>query len=141
MKNVLISLLLFFLALESFSQGKDCFSTECNANYYYFFVGNNNSNNLNYGFSLLASKYIQKLKISTGINYSIKSINAQGDAFYSIQKRKYNLEYFNIPIIANVEIYSHDKFCSGIQTGFTFNRIIDCNMESFYLNGESLTEK
>jgi hypothetical protein len=88
----------------------------------------------------LVSKYIQKLKFSTGINYSIKSYNSQGDPFYSIEKREYNLEYLNFPIIANIEIFSHRKFRSSIFTGFTFNHIIDYNIKSFYLNGEALTE-
>jgi hypothetical protein len=140
MRKIIFCLLLFFWALKTYSQDKDYFSTEFDANYYYYFVGNNNSNNLNYGFSLLVSKYIQKLKFSTGINYSIKFYNSQGDPFYSIEKREYNLEYLNFPIIANIEIFSHRKFRSSILTGFTFNHIIDYNIKSFYLNGETLTE-
>ncbi|MFA5540967.1 MAG: hypothetical protein WC984_04780 [Bacteroidales bacterium] len=140
MRKIIFCLLLLFGALKTYSQDKDYFSTEFDANYYYYFVGNNNSNNLNYGFSLLVSKNIQKLKFSTGINYSIKSYNSQGDPFYSIEKRKYNFEYLNIPIIANIEIFSHKKFRSSILTGFTFNHIIDYDITSFYLNGETLTE-
>lgn len=140
MRKIIFCLLLFFGALETYSQSKDYFSTEFNANYYYYFVGNNNSNNLNYGFSLLLSKYIQKLKVSTGISYSIKSYNSQGDPFYSIQERKYNLEYLNFPIIANIEVFSHRRLCSSILTGFTFNHIVDYNIETYYQNGETLTE-
>jgi len=138
MRKIIFCLLLFFGALKTYSQDKDYFSTEFDANYYYYFVGNNNSNNLNYGFSLLVSKYIQKLKFSTGINYSIKSYNSQGDPFYSIEKRKYNLEYLNFPIIANIEIFSHRNFRSSILTGFTFNHIIDYNITSFYLDNRKL---
>lgn len=140
MRKLIFCLLLFFWVLKTYSQDKDYFSTEFDANYNYYFVGTNNSNNLNYGFSLLVSRYIQKLKFSTGINYSIKSYNSQGDPFYSIEKREYNLEYLNFPIIANIEINSHKKFRSSILTGFTFNHIIDYNIKSFYLSGETLTE-
>jgi hypothetical protein len=140
MKIVIFCLLLFLWALKIFGQDKDYFSTEINANYYFYFVGENNSNNLNYGFSLFVSKYIQKVKLSTGINYSIKSYNSQGDPFYSVQKRKYNLEYLNFPIIANIEIFSLKKFYLSILTGFTFNQIIDYNIISYYLSGEVLTE-
>ena len=140
MKKKILFLIIAFCALKTYSQNKDYFSTEFDANYYYYFVGNNNSNNLNYGFSLLASKYIQKLKFSTGISYSIKSYNSQGDPFYSIQKREYNLEYLNFPIIANIELFSHRKFCSSILTGFTFNQIVDYNIKTYYQNGETLTE-
>lgn len=141
MNKIVFCLLLFFWALKTYSQNKDYFSTEFDANYYYYFVGKNNSNNLNYGFSLLVSKYIQKVKISTGINYSIKSFNTQGDSFYSIQKREYNLEYLNFPIIVNIEIFSQKKFFSSFLTGFAFNQIIDYNIKSYYLNGETLTDK
>ncbi len=140
MRKIIFCLLLFFGALKTYSQSKDYFSTELDANYYYYFVGDNNSNNLNYGFSLLVSKYIQKLKISTGISYSIKSYNSQGDPFYSIQEREYNLEYLNFPIIANIELFSHRKFRSSILTGFTFNHIVDYNIKTYYQNGETLTE-
>jgi len=140
MRKIIFCLLLLFGALKTYSQSKDYFSTEFNVNYYYYFVGNNNSNNLNYGFSLLFSKNIQKLKISTGISYSIKSYNSQSDPFYSIQKREYNLEYLNFPITANIEVFSHRKFCSSILTGFTFNHIVDYNIKTYYQNGETLKE-
>lgn len=140
MKIVIFCLLLFLCALKIFSQDKDYFSTEVNANYYFYFIGENYSNNLNYGFSLFVSKYIQKVKLSTGINYSIKSYNSRGDSFYSVQKRKYELDYLNFPIIANIEIISLKKSYFSILTGFTFNKIIDYNIKSYYLSGEILTE-
>ena len=140
MKRIIFCLLLFFLALKTFSQDKDYFSTEFDANYYYYFVGDNNSNNFNYGFSILISKYINKVKVSSGINYSTKSYNTQGDPFWLIEKREHNLDYLNFPIITNIEIFSHRKFSSSVLTGFTFNQIIDYKIKSFYLNGETLIE-
>ena len=140
MRKIIFYLLLFFLALKTFSQDKDYFSTEFDANYYYYFVGNNNSNNFNYGFSILISKYINKVKVSSGINYSTKSYNTQGDPFWLIEKREHNLDYLNFPIITNIEIFSHRKFSSSVLTGFTFNQIVDYKIKSFYLNGETLIE-
>jgi hypothetical protein len=140
MKRIIFCILLFFFALKTFSQDKDYFSTEFDANYYYYFVGNNSSNNFNYGFSILISKYINKVKVSSGINYSTKSYNTQGDPFWLIEKREYNLYYLNFPIITNIEIFSHRKFSSNVLTGFTFNQIIDYKIKSFYLNGETLIE-
>ena len=140
MKKIIFFIILIICVSKIYGQKKNYFSIEGDANYYYYFIGENKSNNLNYGFSLHVSKYIQKLKLSTGINYSIKSYNSQGDPFYSIEKREYNLEYLNFPMIANIKIFSHRKFRSSILTGFTFNHIIDYNIKSFYLNGESLTE-
>lgn len=140
MRKIIFYLLLFFLALKTFSQDKDYFSTEFDANYYYYFVGDNSSNNFNYGFSILISKYINKVKVSSGINYSTKSYNTQGDPFWLIEKREHNLDYLNFPIITNIEIFSHRKFSSSVLTGFTFNQIIDYKIKSFYLNGETLIE-
>jgi len=140
MKRIIFCLLLFFLALKTFSQDKDYFSTEFDANYYYYFVGDNSSNNFNYGFSILISKYINKVKVSSGINYSTKSYNTQGDPFWLIEKREHNLDYLNFPIITNIEIFSHRKFSSSVLTGFTFNQIVDYKIKSFYLNGETLIE-
>ena len=140
MRKIILCLLIFFSAVKIYSQQNDCFSTEFDANYYYYFVGNTNSNNLNYGFSLLVSNYIQKLKISTGIGYSIKSYNSQGDPFSSILKREYNLEYLNFPIIANIEFFSHRKFFSSILTGFRFNQIVDYKIETYYQDGEIFTD-
>jgi hypothetical protein len=140
MRKIIFYLLLFFLALKTFSQDKDYFSTEFDANYYYYFVGDNSSNNFNYGFSILISKYINKVKVSSGINYSTKSYNTQGDPFWLIEKREYNLDYLNFPIITNIEIFSHRKFSSSVLTGFTFNQIVDYKIKSFYLNGETLIE-
>ncbi len=128
------------LALSIYSQEKDYFSTELDANYHYYFVGNDNSNNFNYGFSFLISKYTHKLKLSTGINYSTKSYDSQEEIFNSISKRKYNLKYLNIPIIANIEIVSHKKLFVSILTGFSFNHIADYNIKTYYLNGDFVTD-
>lgn len=139
MKKNALFFVLYIIAYEIYGQ-KNNFSTEINVNYTYYFVGENNSNNLNYGFSLFASKYIQKLKLSTGINYAIKSYNSQSDQLYSIQKREYNLKYLNIPIIANIDIFSQNKFISCILTGIAFNQITDFNIKTYYLNGETITD-
>lgn len=124
MRKIIFCFLLSLCTLITYSQDKNYFSTEFDVNYYYYFVGKHNSNNLNYGFSLLVSKYIKKLKLSTGINYLIKSYDSQGDPFYLTERRKHNLKYINFPIIENIEILSQKKFCLSILTGFTFNNII-----------------
>lgn len=140
MSKIILSLLFFIGVFNTYSQSKDYISTEFDANYYYYFVENNSSNNFNYGFSFLVAKYISKLKIGTGISYATKSYNSQGYPYYSIRERDYNLEYLSIPVIANIEVFSHKKFSSSILTGFKFNQIVDYNIKTHYLNGETLTE-
>jgi len=140
MKKILYSLLLTLLAFKTYSQEKDYFSTEFDANYYYYFVGNDNTNNFNYGFSFFFSKYIHKLKFSAGVNYSTKSYNSQEDFLNSISKREYNLKYLNIPIIVNIQIMSQKGFFVSILTGFGFNNIVDYNIKTYYMNGGYVTD-
>ncbi|GAB4460339.1 MAG: hypothetical protein Fur0028_13620 [Bacteroidales bacterium] len=137
MKKIVFCLLIFIWAFKTYSQEKDYFSAELDANYYYYFFLNNN---FNYGSSILISKYIHKLKMSSGINYSVKSFYTQGDPFYSIKKRDYKIAYLNFPIIGNIEIISQKSFYSSILIGFAFNRIINYGIKSYYLNDETLIE-
>lgn len=142
MRKIIFCLLLFFCALKTFSQDKDYFSTEFDANYYYYFVGNS-VNNFNYGFSLFISKYINKLKVSSGINYSTMSYYYDVTPITSpdyLRKREYSLKYFNFPIITNIEIFSHKLLSYSILLGGSFNKIIEYNIKSYYLNNETLNE-
>lgn len=137
MKKILSSLLLVLLTLEIYSQERNYFSTEFDANYFYYFVGNDNTNNFNYGFSFLCSKYMHKLKLSTGVNYSTKSYYSQEDIYNSIAKREYNLRYLNIPIIANIDLISQKELSISLLTGFGFNNIVYYSIETYFLNGDS----
>jgi hypothetical protein len=140
MKKAFLGFVLYFIANTAFGQYENGLSTEFDAHYYYYFTGEN-TNNFNYGFSLLVSKYVRKLKLSTGVNYALKSYDSEGDVFYSIDKRKYKAEYLNFPIIIGYNVFSSGNFFSTIQTGFIFNKIINYTIKSFYMNGEILTEK
>lgn len=143
MRKIIFCLLLFFWALKTYSQDKDYFSTEFDANYYYYFIGNNNSNNFNYGFSLLISKYINRLKVSSGIDYSTMSYYYDISPITSpdyLRKREYSVKYFNFPIFGNVEIISNKLFSYSILLGGTFNKIIEYNIKSYYLYNETLNE-
>ncbi len=140
MKKIILFTILFICVFQIYGQKKNYLSIEGDANYYYYFIGENNTNNFNYGFSIIISEYINKLKVSSGINYSIKSYDSQGDQFYSIKKREYKLGYLNFPIIGNFEIISKKTFTSSILIGLVFDKIIDYNIRSYYLNGKTVTE-
>jgi hypothetical protein len=142
MKKYIFYFLFGFCVIDTYSQEKDYFSTEFDANYYYYFVGNS-SNNLNYGFSLLISKYINKLKVSSGINYSTMSYYYNVTPITSpdyLTKREHNVKYFNFPIVGNVEIISNKIFSYSLLLGGSFNKIIEYNIKSYYLNNETLNE-
>ncbi len=140
MKKIILFIILIICVSKIYGQKKNYFSIEGDANYYYYFIGENNSNNFNYGFSIIISEYINKLKVSSGINYAIMSFDTQGDIFYSIKNREYKIVYLNFPIIGNFEIISQNTFVSSILIGVIFNHILDYNIKTYYLNGETLTE-
>jgi hypothetical protein len=143
MKKIVFCLLFFIGAFKTYSQGKGFFSTEIDANYYYYCSLGESTNKFNYGFSILISKYINRLKVSSGLNYSTKSYYYDVTPIASrnyLNKRDYKATYLNFPIVANIEIFSQRKFCSSILTGFMFNQIVYYNIKSYYLNGETLTE-
>lgn len=138
MKIKFLYLLIFICGFKTYSQEKKYFSIEMDVNYYYYFLGENNTNNFNYGLSIIVSKYINKLKISSGLNYSIKSYDSDGDDFFLIKKREYKLDYLNFPILSNIEIINRKSFNSSILFGFIFNKILDYNIKSYYFNEKTL---
>lgn len=141
MRKIIFCILLFFWALKTSSQDKDHFSTEFDANYYYYFSIGKSTNKFNYGFSALISKYIHKLKISSGLNYSTKSYYYEVTPIIStnyLKRRNYKINYLNFPIIGNIEMFSQKSFSYSILIGIAFNRIINYRINSYYLyNGAS----
>ncbi|MFU8844696.1 MAG: hypothetical protein ACNA7V_12915, partial [Bacteroidales bacterium] len=123
-------------------QDRDYFSIEADAGYYYFFNGENAKNVFNYGFSLLVSKYVKRLRVGTGINYIHQSYDVVYDPPYSsVKSREYSVSYLTYPVLVNYEIYLQPKFKAGIITGFSLSRIIDYSIKSHNLDGEIFSEK
>jgi hypothetical protein len=140
MKKALFLLFSFICTELLYSQSEEYFSTEFELNYYSDFIDQGYSNDLNYAFSILISKYIKKLKISSGINYSIKSYVSRPEIVHSIQKRKYNLENLNFPIIATYKISSKERNSLSVFTGFVLNQILNDEKELYYLSGETIVQ-
>lgn len=135
----ILSFLLYFL--NSYSQDRDRISIELNGDYYHYFRGKNISNNFNIGSSLLFSQYLNDVKISVGAHYLKKSYNSPGGAFLAIKRRRHNLKYLNIPILANIEFSSQPSITSKLLLGFNFIQLIDYRIKTFYLSGKNLQEK
>lgn len=134
-----ILIIIFLIAISSsvvFSQDKNLISSEIDANFYNYCISKENTNKFNYGFSLLFSRYLRKLKISFGINYSTKYYNAPGNAFFEVERREYNLQYLNFPIIMNYPVITKEKHFISFLTGITFNNIIDYRIRSYYYSGD-----
>lgn len=144
MKKFVFCLLLFIWALKTYSQDKDYFSTEIDANYYYYCSLGESRNKFNYGFSILISKYISSLKVSSGLNYATKFYYYDVTPIFTtnyLNKRDYKATYLNIPITSNIEMISRKSFSSSVLIGFAFNRIINYSIQSYYLYNGTTTDR
>ncbi len=141
MKKIILFITFSVFCINFYGQEKNYLSTEFDVNYNYCFTGNNTHNNFSYGFSLLVSEYINKIKISAGINYSrlYYDYNME-DLFYSIKKREYKLEYLKFPVISSFKIFSGNRTSISILTGFVFSSVIGYSIKPYYLNGKTITE-
>lgn len=143
MKKLIFCLFIVTVTLNSYSQSRENFSTEIDVNYYNYLSIGQSTNNFNYGFSLLFSKHIKKLKISTGINYSTKSYFYEVTPIVAdnyLSKKEYNISYLNFPIIANVEVFSKKSFQYSLLMGASFNHVINYNIDSYYLYNPRIRE-
>lgn len=145
MKKIIFILLFALNLSQIYSQEKNYFSVQFDADYIYYFYNNKDNNiynqldlknKFNYGFSLMGSKYFNKFKISTGINYVSKTCNHkdfEGDSWgvKSIDKK---IKYINLPIIGSYEIFSHNTFNTDIDLGLILNRIVDYRLKTYYIN-------
>ena len=127
-----------------FGQGIKNFSAELDANYYYYFLTKTKNNNFNYGFSVILSACINKVKLSSGVNYATKNYYSQSDPSLnldSIEKRSYKVAYLNVPVLFSYNVLSIKTFKSFILIGIIFNQIINYSIESKYANKEPILEK
>ena len=138
MRNKTQFIFLFVVCLNSFGQEKENFSIEIDANCNFYFISQNRKNYFNTAYSLLISYYnIEKLKLSTGINYSTKNSYYNADptiASEFLRKRDYKLQYINIPIILSYTGNSTKEFKMNMMGGIVFNKIIKYDITSFYSN-------
>lgn len=121
-------------------QGQDHFSIEVDANYFHYYFKGNSTNNFNYGFSILGSKYMHRLKVSSGINYSTRLYENPGSAFHFEKKLAYKIDYINIPVIFNVEIISYEAYRFSILTGLLLTHVIEHKVDRYDLNNVITTK-
>jgi|GEM_PF-2030262 len=79
----------------------------------------------NHGYSLLLSKYVSKLKISVGVNYSVfayaenfSESNLSGQPI----RKEYRMEYLSFPLILQPTLYSNEKYRFSLVAGVLFNK-------------------
>lgn len=128
-KIILINFIILLSLFKIYSQEKNYFSIQGDADYYYYFI-DKYKNNFNYGFSLMGSKYFNKFKFSAGINYSTKSY-----FFANESKLEYNLKYLNYILVGNYNLLSNKNFLCDFLLGVKFNQIIDYREKFYYENG------
>lgn len=142
-----VFILLFALSISQiYSQEKNYFSIQVDNSYQYYFFNNNDENlykldfknKFNYGFSLIGSKYFNKFKISTGINYISKTCNNNVEEPLSeTLSRDFKIKYINLPIIGSYEIFSRNTFNTDIDLGLILNRIIDYRIKVYSINNQT----
>ena len=139
------SILFIIIGLSSINvNGQDTcgLSIEIDANYYYHFVGGNTNNRFNYGFSLLISKKLEKLKISLGLDYSTLyyyyDVEPTSPSF--LKMREYDLQYINVPLLIGYEAKKNKSLKIVILGGVIFNKIVSYHLTSYYLNAPPITE-
>ena len=135
-RSIVFCIVLFVLGLKVSGKGKDHFSIEVDVNYFHYYFSGNSVNNFNYGFSLLGSKYMHRLKVSSGINYSTRYYENPGSAFHFEKKLDYSIDYLNIPVILNFGIISLESFRFSIITGLLLTYVIEHRIDIHYLNNE-----
>ncbi len=124
MKRFWIIIVSIFVWQSYYAQEKRNFSVEGDFCYYRGFQGAY-IGKFNHGYSLLLSKYVGKLKMSTGINYSIFAYaeNFSESIFHAQPIRKeYRIEYLNFPVILQPNLYSGKKYRFSLVAGVLFNR-------------------
>lgn len=145
MKGIFFLILLHFYSINIYPQKRDNFSVETNTNCSHYFMGGKTKNDFNYGFSLLLSRSINKIKISTGITYSTKyyyyNVHPQNSNDY-LNKRNYRLQYINFPLTVNfINVDKKKLFYVNFLSGLVFNKLIKYNIISFFNNKSPLYEK
>ncbi len=144
MKKIIIFLIFTIYASNIFGQKENNFSIEGDVNYYYHNISKNTKNNFNYGFSILLSKYINRLKVGFGTNFATKNY------FYEISpnisnsfanKREYKLKYLNFPFLLDINVLnSKNRIHINVLSGLILNKVIDYDIATYYTNKQPLYE-
>ncbi len=144
MKSLSLIFIICFCVITVFAQNEKNTSIEADVNYFYHFIGNNTNNDFNYGISILFSRSINNLKISTGINYSTKNyyynVTLQ-NSLDSLSKVEHNLSYINFPILVKIKCCGNRQKTISILSGLLFNKAIKYDKLSYFDDKPSLYER
>lgn len=130
---VLFSLIISYSTI--FGQNNRVLSIESGFSYYYHFMGGATNNNFNYGFSLLLSHTVGKVKVSTGIDYSTKfyyyTVSEVQPANHLL-KRNFRIQYLDFPFLANTSVLHIKQFNMSILSGLVLNKVLHYKIVSYY---------
>ena len=125
MKKFTITIILFCCLFELYGQEKNRSSVEIQGNTSFFFLRNNN---FNHGYSLILSRYINKIKVSAGVNYATKNTYTKHVPSYwldSVYQLNYNIKYLHFPLLVTFNVYTFNSLKLNTTAGIVFNRILD----------------
>lgn len=144
MKQLTLIIIMSFCVMTIFAQDEKNNSIEADVDYFYHFMGSNTHNYFNYGISILFSRSINDLKISTGINYSTKNyyynVTSQ-NSLDNLSKVEHKLSYINFPILITIKCYGNKQKRLSILSGLLFNKVIRYDKLSYFDDKPSLYER
>ena len=128
----LLLITLLILTLSSKSQGERNISVELGGIHIlqpkYF-----TNEFCNYGTSLTLTKRINRIKVSSGISYSIL-YHTEIDSNNDLYKNKYKLQYVTFPILLSFILNKDKPVNFNIVSGVIFKKNLKYDITSYYLN-------
>lgn len=132
-------------SIASHAQEENKYSIWIDANYLFHYIERDTRNNFNYGFSLLMTEKIAKIKVGIGINYSTLNYNytvkpMDYEAFY-LKKREYKVQYLNFPLLVFFNINSGKLMNVDPYVGIIANKVINNEVVKYYIDTPPFREE
>jgi len=138
MKKCILGILMIVYSLASYGQEENKFSIGMDANYLYHHLDKDMNNNFNYGFSLLMSENIARIKVSFGLNYSTfntyYTAKPTNNSASYLEKEEYEVQYLNFPLLVYFRNNSEKLSNVNPYIGIIVSKAINYDMVSYYLN-------
>lgn len=140
MRKFILCLLLIIYSSATYCQEENKFALGLDADYLYPYVSKTAHNKFNHGFSLLMSKNIVKIIVSSGINYSTLNYYYTSEASYS-NRKEYKVRYLNFPLLVYFNYNSQKALNINPFVGIIANKIIYCNSVTYNSNKIPVNDK
>ncbi len=138
MKKIIIIILISIHSAIIYGQNINKFSIGMDANYLYHYLDRDTRNNFNYGFSLLMSEKIAKIKVSFGLNFSTLNyyykVKPNDNSALFLIKNEYKVQYLNFPLLIFFNNNQERQKNLNPFVGVIANKAINYDRISYSLN-------